>query len=147
MKFAGKSLAERVAAALLGLGTTSVERAMQSRSKLQDFEREKLKEKENESIQRKQKAMSVDKELALDAVVDICLSNASEGRSFLSFERDAERNRRRGVQVGHWPCSRSFCREVEFYAARALQNLDAMDFQRLVVGLGIPSDFCALPSG
>ena len=110
---------------------------MQSRSKLQDFEREKLK----------QKAMSVDKELALDTVVDICLSNASEGRSFLSFERDAERNRRRGVQVGHWPCSRSFCREVEFYAARALQNLDAMDFQRLVVGLGIPSDFCALPSG
>jgi hypothetical protein len=97
----------RTAAALLGLGTSSVERAKQQETSLrQEQPTEPVKDLLQVQDLANGPADNVLQDSALDALMDICLANAAEGRSFLAFERDAERNRRRGVDLGKWPCNR-----------------------------------------
>ncbi len=77
----------------------------------------------------------------LEVLVRLALANAVEGDSGQRFERDVERLRLAGVEVGDKCHSRHFTRDVECIASLLLAQLDAVDIQTNLPGLGIPSDF------
>jgi hypothetical protein len=81
---------------------------------------------------------------AFQNLVRIALSNAVEGRSFLEFERDVLRYRLASAAVGVKYADAAFTREVTALSSSVLQQLDALDFNKALAGLGIPSDIAVL---
>lgn len=82
-------------------------------------------------------------EPAFLATVRMAVANAAEGRPHAAFERDIIRVRLGGSDlVG--ASSRYWAREVAAIASMVLAQMDAVDFDMPVPGLGIPSDFCLL---
>ena len=77
---------------------------------------------------------------AMTNLVRLAIVNAVEGRSGAEFERDVHRQALAGVDIGDKQRSRHFCREVENIACRVLQELDALDINTPLSGIGIPSD-------
>ena len=79
------------------------------------------------------------------ALVRLALSNCAEGHSYLHYERQAAQWALGYEQLtGRAPmCSLStkkFALEVEYLAARTMEQLDAQCFHRKLPGIGIPSD-------
>lgn len=84
---------------------------------------------------------AVDDGIALQNLVRLALSNASEGRSGLAFEREVVRLQLAYGDVGDKNHSRHFARQAEHIAVLLLRQLDAVDFNTPLDGLGVPSDF------
>ena len=93
----GTCIKTKLAASLLGLSQSSVDRAMGESGNLPRTCPEKESGKSEEAVPDpdpdplpdgdRDRDLVYDR--ALDNLVDICLANAAEGRSFLAFERDA----------------------------------------------------------
>ena len=82
-----------------------------------------------------------------DELATLCrysLSSASEGRSLLSFERDVVRCALAHGAVGDKGYTRGFAREAQHVGATLQRLLDAQDINRVLPGLGIPSDFAIM---
>ena len=77
------------------------------------------------------------------STVRIAIANAAEGRSALAYERDVLRFRCAGWEF-NGPGGSKFAQEVAGLAVMVLAQMDAFDFDELLPGLGIPSDFCLL---
>ena len=83
-------------------------------------------------------------DIALRNLVRLALATPVEGRSAVSFERDVLRCRLSGACMGERYASRKFVFEVAALGAMVVQQLDALDFNQELPGLGIPSDFALL---
>jgi hypothetical protein len=81
---------------------------------------------------------------ALHNLVRLAISTASEGRSWQAYVRDATRYRLAGGSVGSKYASRHFAVEAAAMASMVVQQLDSHDFNAVLPGLGIPSDFAVL---
>ena len=79
----------------------------------------------------------------LSAAVRMAMSQAAEGRTAASYQREVMRNMMNGWTM-EGPGSSKFQSEVAGLAAMVLAHMDAMDFDEPLPGLGIPSDFCML---
>ena len=87
-----------------------------------------------------------DQEMQVKLLVRLALSNCVEGNSYWQYERQAA-----GWALGYEQLtgriplcalgSRRFAMEVEFLAARILEQLDAHTFNMKLPGTGVPSDF------
>jgi len=74
-------------------------------------------------------------------LVRLALANATEGRSWRSYVRDVVRYQLAGAQVPNAYMTRDFCLEAVGLGALCLLECDAIDFNTVLPGLGIPSDF------
>ena len=84
------------------------------------------------------------------ALVRLALSNCVEGNSYWRYERQAA-----GWALGYEQLtgriplcalgSRRFAMEVEFLAARILEQLEAHSFNMKLPGIGVPSDIHLTP--
>ena len=83
-------------------------------------------------------------EMTLRNLVALAVSNASEGRPLNAFPRDAVRYRLARACVGDRNISARFAQEATSIAGMVLRQMDAMDFNCCLPGLGIPSDFGTL---
>ena len=91
-------------------------------------------------------------EIHVKALVRLALSNCAEGDSYWQYERHAA-----GWALGYEQLtgmkplcglgSRRFAMEVEFLAARVLEQLDAHSFNMKLPGIGVPSDFHVTQDG
>ena len=105
-------LKTQVAAALAGVSQSSLDRVKKfdfpapARKSSETKLAKGLGEDAASSSDAKGLGVSITQEAAMMNLVDIALSNASEGRTFIAFERDAERNMRRGVSLENLPKSR-----------------------------------------
>jgi hypothetical protein len=87
-----------------------------------------------------------DLETQVKALVRLSLSNCVEGNSYWQYERQAAGWAMGFEQLtGRMPLcrlgTRKFAMEVEFLAARILEQLDAHCFNMKLPGIGLPSDF------
>ncbi len=78
---------------------------------------------------------------ALRNLVRLAIATAAEGRSWQAYIRDVARCNLAGGSVGSRYASRHFAVEVAAMASMVLQQLDSHDFNAVLPGLGIPSDF------
>ena len=86
-----------------------------------------------------------DLEVQVKALVRLALSNCVEGHSYWQYERQAA-----GWALGYEQLtgriplcalgSRRFAMEVEFLAARILEQLEGHCFNMKLPGIGVPSD-------
>lgn len=77
-------------------------------------------------------------------LVRLALANAFEGRSYAAYERDAVRLSLAYADVNVWWRDRKFAKEVASLGVMVMQQLDAHDFNEILPGLGIPSDFAVV---
>lgn len=82
--------------------------------------------------------------VAMLNLVTLAVVTASEGRTQQSFIRDAFRWHRLGAPLGDRYQSREFIFQVVSLAALILRQMDSLDFNAELGGLGIPSDFGSL---
>ena len=73
-------------------------------------------------------------------LVRLSLAGATEGRSLRGYERDVARMLLSGGQCGDKSHTRKFAVEAQHVGANLLRLLDAQDINRMLPGLGIPSD-------
>ena len=85
---------------------------------------------------------SVDEDFnMLRNVIRVALGNAVRGGSYLAYVTDLHRMRLCDANVGTKYGSRQFAQQATALASLVLQQLDAHDFNQILSGLGIPSDF------
>jgi len=79
----------------------------------------------------------------LRALVRVALANSSERGSHAGFMREAQRLSMAGVHVAGI-ANHEFSRLAVSFAAMVLNQMDSEDFNAILTGLGIPSDFSVL---
>jgi hypothetical protein len=81
-----------------------------------------------------------DCDVAIKNIVRVALAAAVEGRSFQEYVRDLQRFRLASADVGNKHMDSRFAREVVAIASMIQQQIDALDWNSSLPGLGIPSD-------
>ena len=85
-----------------------------------------------------------DPDASIKNIVRIALSAAVEGRSFQEYVRDVQRFQLAGADVGNKYMDYRFARDVVAIASLVQQQIDALDWNCPLGGLGIPSDIGVL---
>lgn len=83
----------------------------------------------------------------LTTLTSVALGCRASHASASEFLRWVSRFEAEGVPVGQKYHTRAFYQDVEFLAARAVQEMDSADAALSLPGLGIPSDFAVLLDG
>ena len=79
--------------------------------------------------------------VAVRNIVRVVIGNAAQGRPPVAVERDLVRYRLAGACVGERLGGSRNCRDIETMAAEVLQQADAVDFGKPLLGIGVASDF------
>lgn len=80
----------------------------------------------------------------LRSMVRLALATAAEGQSWRSFVRAAMRQKLAGAELPEWYFSKQFASQAAAIASMCLAALDGEEFNRILPGLNMPSDFAVV---
>ena len=116
------------------------------RSGLFGAKKAESQQKDDDEDEKELSSLLIDSDMdpALQNIVRMALASVVEAQSFQSFARSLQRLRLADANVGSKYGDRRFMAEIIALASLVLQQLDALDFNQPLSGLGIPSDFAVL---